>query len=483
MMNVLLRERARGPGRLVLLGAAVLIALLVVNGLIFFNNIRTLRTQEQAVTQSQRVLSAVDETRVTMIDAETGQRGYLLTGRDSYLAPYTIARNAIDGRLTLLKVLTADDPMQQSRLPRLRLLMKAKFAELASTIMLRRAGKTGAAFKIVLSDRGKRFTDEAASILEAMRTTELVLLRGRAAASATATTAAAVTLVLATALAVALLIGLVFAGVRIVRWQAQLLQQEETGRTVAEEAVATRDTFLSLAAHELKTPLTALVGNAQLLQRRLSRQEGANERDLHSVNMMTESAKRLQQLVEQLLDLSRLQRGQLALTLRPFDLAALVRRVTVELQSTTTHHEIVVEDAVADEQLLVGDALRLEQVLRNLVQNAVKYSPAGGRITVTTTRVGDRARVEVADGGIGIPAADLAHLFDRFYRATNADSHSFDGLGMGLYVVKEVVTAHSGALSVTSTEGEGSTFRVDLPLAGPAVDGATVVARQTPAFP
>jgi signal transduction histidine kinase len=113
---------------------------------------------------------------------------------------------------------------------------------------------------------------------------------------------------------------------------------------------------------------------------------------------------------------------------------------------------------------VLGDAIRLEQVLHNLIGNAVKYRPFGGEILVRCARDGARARVAVQDSGIGIPQAALPHLFQRFYRAANVDAQHISGMGIGLYVVKEIVSLHGGTVGVTSREGHGSTFSVSLPL-------------------
>ena len=118
-----------------------------------------------------------------------------------------------------------------------------------------------------------------------------------------------------------------------------------------------------------------------------------------------------------------------------------------------------------DRILVNADPLRLEQVVHNLVNNAVKYSPTGGGVTVRVERQAELALLSVSDEGLGIPAGALPQLFQRFYRADNVTAHHISGMGIGLYVVREIVTRHGGTVEVTSTEGAGSTFRVSLPLA------------------
>jgi len=243
------------------------------------------------------------------------------------------------------------------------------------------------------------------------------------------------------------------------------LKLEQEAHKQTEKLVRLRDEFLTVASHELRTPLTALLGNAQLLQRHIKRQPNASERDQRSIAVIVDQASRLNRMVLTLLDLSRLQMGQMSLERAPVDLPALARRVVEEFRPTNTTHTF--EYIGPDGALTIeGDALRLEQVLQNLVQNAIKYSPAGGPVRVQVERRADMVSVAVTDEGIGIPAASLPQLFQRFYRAVNVGSY-ISGLGVGLYVVKEIVTLHAGRIEVASVEGQGSTFTIWLPVSPP----------------
>gem|GEM_PF-1260895 len=230
-----------------------------------------------------------------------------------------------------------------------------------------------------------------------------------------------------------------------------------------EQAIRQREDFFSVAAHELKTPLTALLGQAQLFQRRAAREKGLGERDRRSLDVIVAQAGRLNTLVSDLLDVSRMQQGQLALSLAPLDLVALIARVVEETRPTLEQHQLAL-NASSPAIFIAGDELRLEQVLQNLITNAIKYSPDGGPVTVSVGIAGEEAFVAVSDRGLGIPAAAIPHLFQRFYRAGNADPRQISGLGVGLYVVREIVTRHNGRVEVASAPGSGSTFTIWLPL-------------------
>jgi PAS domain S-box-containing protein len=249
--------------------------------------------------------------------------------------------------------------------------------------------------------------------------------------------------------------------------RARLYEAERQARGEAESALHVRDVFLSIASHELKTPLTALLGYAQLLQQRLSQAGNASERSQRAVEVLIDQALRLNKLIETLLDISRIQTGQLRLDRAPLDLRTLLQRIAEEMQLPLSRHEIVCY--VPDEPLIVeADALRLEQVIQNLLQNAIKYSPDGGLITLHALAQRPYVHVRITDQGMGIPQAAQARLFERFYRASNIDPQQISGLGIGLYVVQEIVTLHGGVITVESAEHQGSTFTVTLPLLDPA---------------
>jgi PAS domain S-box-containing protein len=245
------------------------------------------------------------------------------------------------------------------------------------------------------------------------------------------------------------------------------LQLEREARAQTEAAVRLRDTFLTILAHELRTPLTSLLGTAQLLLRRAQRDGVLAEREQRNVQVIVDQAERLNEMVSLQLDVSRLQSGQLHINRAPLDIGALARQVVEEVAPIITTHTVSYHSPAAP-LLVDGDALRLIQVLHNLVQNAIKYSPAGGEVQVQVERRGASAEVAVADRGIGIPRADLPKLFQRFYRASNVDDRHISGLGVGLYIVNELVTLHDGTVGVESDEGHGSTFRITLPIWEPS---------------
>ncbi len=224
-----------------------------------------------------------------------------------------------------------------------------------------------------------------------------------------------------------------------------------------------KDEFISIAAHELRTPLTAIKGYAELLDRRLSAQ-GGREGDRKSLGVIRKQTERLSGLVNEMLDVSRIEAGRLQLNSEPFDLSALVGEVVSNMRVSATTHDLSLTAAPAIE--VSGDTARIEQVLINLISNAITYSPEGGEISVRAWTEGAYALVSVTDHGVGMSQEELPHLFDRFYRAPKANIMRSGGMGLGLYICQEIVTRHGGTIAAESTEGAGSTFTFTLPLSG-----------------
>ena len=234
------------------------------------------------------------------------------------------------------------------------------------------------------------------------------------------------------------------------------------------DAVRVRDHFLAAAAHDLKTPLTAIKVTAQLMARQAVKVGGeAGERLGYSAARIDANTARMVALIDELLDVASLQIGQpLKLNRGSTDLVQLARVIAADLGPTAPRHQLSVEGPDA----LVGawDPVRIERVLANLVGNAVKYSPAGGPVAVElSSEVDDEERawalVRVRDRGVGIPAQDRPHIFERFRRGANVE-RQIAGTGIGLFGSRQIVEQHGGTIAVESDEGVGSTFTVRLPI-------------------
>jgi len=235
-------------------------------------------------------------------------------------------------------------------------------------------------------------------------------------------------------------------------------------RAAARRLEQERERFLSSILHDLKTPLTSVRGYTQMAQRQAARLDPAYTDLPRYLGHIDQGTTRLLDLIDELTDATRARLGQeLALHRLPTDVVALARGVVAQHAGLQAHRVNVVASPQAMDATV--DAARLERVLDNLLANALKYSPAGGDVEVCVTREGDAAVIAVRDHGLGIPAADLPHVFAPFQRGSNVGR--IEGTGMGLAGARHIVEAHGGALTVESAEGVGSTFTVRLPLGAP----------------
>ena len=222
--------------------------------------------------------------------------------------------------------------------------------------------------------------------------------------------------------------------------------------------------FSADASHELRTPLTIL----QLELEGVLHNQGLSGSVQEQIGSALEEMQRMSRIVESLLTISRLDAGDAKLERLPLNLSGLAQSTSAEMKILAQEKSIVLRTFAENGIWVEGDRTRLQQVVVNLVDNAIKYSPEGGVVEVRVLRADGKAILEVADNGVGIPDHAIAHVFERFYRVDKARSRASGGAGLGLSIVKAICTAHGAEIRVSSQEGQGSYFRVELPLAAVA---------------
>lgn len=216
-----------------------------------------------------------------------------------------------------------------------------------------------------------------------------------------------------------------------------------------------KDEFMVMASHELKTPLTVILANLQILEQMMQHDPFVSQ-----LRKTIAKTKKMAELIRNLLDVSKIQSGKLELNLTTFDLNQLIADVVSNLKSTTQNHTIDFEN---NSQLMIkADQYRIEQVLINIIGNAIKYAPNGGDIAINTRQENCGIQIQIADEGIGIPEIDIENIFQRFYRS-RGKARSFSGSGVGLYISYEIIKEHKGTITVKSEEGKGSTFLITIP--------------------
>lgn len=272
---------------------------------------------------------------------------------------------------------------------------------------------------------------------------------------------------------------------------ARLFEEANRQREQLKQLDHEKDEFISIVSHELKNPLASIKGYASLLQRR-ARKDTALESSVKGLEVIEQQVNRMSTLLDQLRDVSQIGMDRFMIEAEPIDIVELTQRIALDMQATTTNHRIELD--VPETPLMTeADEFRMSQVLGNLISNAIKYSPNGGQIDIVVVRSedpphrpldlprGNWATVAVTDRGIGIPADVQNRLFERFFRAPNTKG-KISGMGLGLYITREIIQRHGGYMWIESQEGKGSTFGVALrlmtdsrsPIDGEArLDGAT----------
>jgi PAS domain S-box-containing protein len=244
----------------------------------------------------------------------------------------------------------------------------------------------------------------------------------------------------------------------------EMLDAERNARMAAQRATRIKDEFLATLSHELRTPLSAILGWTQVLLRGASPK--SPEEQKRAIEVIDRNARAQVQLIDDLLDLSRIMTGKLRLDLHQVSFSSIVAAAVDSAEPAAEAKGIRLKSILgAGQDVISGDSSRLQQVVWNLLTNAIKFTPKGGQIQVLLQRVNSHLELSVSDTGIGIPASYLPHVFDRFSQRDASTTRAFGGLGLGLAICKQLVELHGGAITVVSEgEGKGSTFSVHLPM-------------------
>lgn len=471
---------------------------------------RTEATTE-AVNHSNRVMTEVDRLLIALISAENRQRGYLITGDSAYLQPSLDATGEVRERMRRLRELTASQPDQQRRLLQLEGWLEAKLAELSATLDLRDSLGTQAAMEEVRTDRGQDLTAGVQEIVGSIQREESRLLERRQALGASEQRRAILVLVLGSLLAAVvsyLISRQVGAAAETQAAQARVLQEqnrrlgeqaevlkrqkkrlEETAaeleksnaalhrsnedlirvsveadvaRQLAEEANQAKSQFLATMSHELRTPLNAIGGYAELLDMGI---HGPVTEEQHQALHRVQVAQRhLLGLINDLLNYARVEAGRVEYQLTEVDVPGVAEEVLTLLLPQAGDRKVAANCGSAGELRARADRERLQQVLLNLISNAVKYSEPGDSIEVECAATDDSVIVRVIDTGRGIPPEKLESIFDPFVQVKpNLSSDGAGGAGLGLAISRELARGMGGDLTAESKVGEGSVFTLTLP--------------------
>lgn len=234
---------------------------------------------------------------------------------------------------------------------------------------------------------------------------------------------------------------------------------EKKGKIKSDDSIQME--FLNIVSHELKTPLTPTMAYLNLLlKERLGK---ITKQQREALEIIEKNAKLLKRLIWDLLDLSRLEAGKMKFSMQQIDLTELVREVIKDMETFAKEKKIVIESQIRHLPITEGDKERLAQVITNLIDNAIKFTPRKGKVTVETRKKGYNLIISVSDTGIGIPGKKLDKIFTKFFQVDSRVARKYSGTGLGLTICKGIMSAHGGDITVESTQRKGSTFHIKLP--------------------
>jgi len=438
-------RRARFSAPFVAILTAAVLLTLFVTDLLTVGGIIGSRDWFARAQQTQTLIGSV---RAELLDAETGERDFLLTGRPEYRFAYEAAMRALPAKLAELRHLTADDPAQLQNVHELESLVDQKMVELDTTLELYEGRQISQALDLVRSDQAAALIHHVRQLIGAMAAHEDGLLEGR-------TVNARRHLDAALLIDVAALVGLLVLG-----WMLFAINRDIGRRQALEDALrdqaGLQERFIAILGHDLRNPLNAVLMAAHRLK-----QANVSERWSRSVEYVLSGARRMARLVDQLLDLARArQTGGIPVRLTPgTDLREIVRAAVDELSAAHPRAEIVLRSAEPISG--VWDPDRLAQVASNLIGNAIVHGT--GHVEVSVGTSGSEALLEVQNGGAPIRADVLARIFEPFERSSGDTSSPNDGLGLGLFIAERIVAAHGGRIGVRSNAEDGTIFAVMLP--------------------
>jgi two-component system phosphate regulon sensor histidine kinase PhoR len=231
--------------------------------------------------------------------------------------------------------------------------------------------------------------------------------------------------------------------------------------TQIEHLERVRQEFLSNISHELRTPLTSILAFVETLEDGAIKDEENNQRFL---SVIRKNAQRMHRLIDDILELSTIESGKIRLEIKKLNLAALIEEVFTNLSGKAAERRIILTNEIPEDAFVFADAVRLEQMLTNLIDNAIKFNSDAGKVSVKHTQIDTKDVISVSDTGEGISGEHLQRIFERFYRTDRARSREIGGTGLGLAIVKHLARLHEGEVSVASTIGKGTTFSLELPV-------------------
>ncbi len=427
--------------------------------------LRTLRDVHATSEAVRRVFALKVELRdllASLVDAETGQRGYVITGDRAYLEPYEHARREMGRELARLRSMTGDREGQRE-VDELSVQSAAKLDELAEVLRRYDEGGLAAAQAGVRTNLDRRTMDRMRGVVARMEARQDAALADRTRQAARSYLIARVLRVAMTGVALLAIAGLFVLTLHQATRRLEATRAAEAHAAELADAVRQRDDFVAAVSHDLRTPMNTVVGWARMLEQGTIRPE----REHQAIASIYQNAEAMRHLLDDLTDTTQLVSGRMRLAIDAVDLRQVVEESVETVQWSAESKGVAIVQYVEPALPVIrGDADRLRQAVWNLLSNAIKFTPTAGEIAITVTGTPSHLRLEVRDSGDGIDPAFLPFVFERYRQAPGNAGRHRRSLGLGLAIVRSVVELHGGRVSAQSAGlGQGATFTIELPIA------------------
>lgn len=452
---------------LIIMGSLLPIAAFLTVGYLSYVNISNMLEDEDWVNHTQKVIDKIDSLLITMLNVETGTRGYVITTQDQYLEPYNMAISKSNNQINEIKQLTADNPVQQLNIDKLSALVNSKISSQTDYIDLIKKGHRDMAIDDISTGQGKKIMDEIRQVINDMKNEEQKLLEQRNHASQLDAVTTKFSIILGTVFIVIVTI------ITTLVINKKLTERQKLEKSNIELQVRSqelrdvgiaKEEFSTMISHELKTPLVTISGYAEMLRETNGILGPLNAEQIKAVEKISVETAKLERLIGDIMDAQKIDLERMKFNKKEFEIKEFLDEQIQIHSKLMKNKKIHFVNSTKGKMSMTSDQHRLSQVFANLIKNAVDFVPANnGSIEINAQSKDGQIAIYVKDNGRGILKEKQEHLFKKFYQVDTSLQRSHGGTGLGLVICKGIVEGLGGKIWLESEVGKGTTVFFTIP--------------------